>query len=106
MAKQTKLSPDSAAAWLQDTPEEPLDSMPEPLEDGWPEEDEGVPVETAAVAQMAPAVPSPAPILVQLTTPPLMAPGMHEAPYSATVSVEDEDGYHFLLTVRKTDGKE
>src|SRR5262245_22845242 len=31
---------------------------------------------------------------------------MHEAPYSATVSVEDEDGYELLLTVRKVDGKE
>lgn len=31
---------------------------------------------------------------------------MYEAPYSATVSVEDEDGYHLLLTVRKQDGKE
>lgn len=48
-------------------------------------------------------VPPPVPAHLTLTHAGVV---MYEAPYSATVSVEDAAGYQFLLTVRKTTGKE
>jgi len=62
--------------------------------------EDGFTPEPAAVAPTAP---------VALAFPSVLTHAgavMHEAPYSATVSVEDEDGYQMLLTVRRVDAAE
>jgi hypothetical protein len=58
----------------------------------------------------APLLGFPASLEVKLVVPEIVlkqpGPTMAEAPYSATVSVENIDGYELLLTVRKTEGGE